>query len=233
MEINKVHNLDCLQGMKALPDDFINTIITSPPYNKKGLSGKKKIGNQIWKKFNIDYSTWSDDMNEEEYQKWQIDILNECYRILKKDGSMFYNHKIRRDSNIAYNPYEFISKSNFNLYQIITWNRKSSPNVRNDVLTPTTELIFWLVKDKPKVFKNNIPKEYRSEVWEISPIRQSSHPAPFHPLIPELCIKLTTEENDLVLDPFMGIGTTANKSKEFNRNFIGFEIDKNYIGLDI
>lgn len=229
MEINKIHNLDCLSGMKNIPDNSINTIITSPPYNKKGLSGKKKIGNQIWSKFNIDYSTYGDDMNEEDYTNWQKEILNECHRILKPDGSMFYNHKVRRNKNIAYNPYELVRDTNFKLYQIIIWNRKNSPNIRKDILTPTTEYIFWLVKEKPKVFKDNIPKEFKSEVWDISPIKQSGHPAPFHPLIPELCIKLTTEEGDLVLDPFMGSGTTANKAKELNRNFIGFEIDSSYI----
>jgi site-specific DNA-methyltransferase (adenine-specific) len=226
--INKINNIDCLKGLSLLEDNSINTIITSPPYNKKGLTGKKNIGNQIWKKFNIDYSEYDDNMPEDLYRKWQVDILNECHRVLKPDGSMFYNHKIRRHKNIAYNPYDFLKDSKFNLYQIITWNRKNSPNVRNDLLTPTTELIFWLVKGKPKVFKNEIPLEYRSEVWTISPRKQQEHPAPFHPLIPELCIKLTTEENDLVLDPFAGIGTTLNKSKELNRNFIGFEIDKNY-----
>ena len=215
--------------MENIPDDSINTVITSPPYNKKGLTGKKKIGNQIWSKFNIDYSSYGDDMDEVDYSNWQKEILNECWRILKPDGSMFYNHKVRRNKNIAYNPYELVKDTNFKLYQIIIWNRKNSPNIRKDILTPTTEYIFWLVKDKPKVFKDNIPKEFRSEVWEISPIKQSDHPAPFHPLIPELCIKLTTEEGDLVLDPFMGSGTTGKKAKELNRNFIGFEIDSLYI----
>lgn len=230
MELNKIYNLDCLSGMQnIIPDSSVNTIVTSPPYNKKGLTGKKKIGNQIWSKFNIDYSSYGDDMSEEDYKEWQRQILDECFRVLKPDGSLFFNHKVRRHKNKAYNPYDLIIGSKLSLYQIIIWNRKNSPNIRKDILTPTTEYIFWLVKDKPKVFKNNIPQEFRSEVWNISPIKQTGHPAPFHPLIPELCIKLTTEEGDLILDPFMGIGTTAKASKDSNRNFIGFEIDKNYI----
>ena len=233
MEINKIHNIDCLQGLKNILDSSIDTIITSPPYNKKGLSGKKEIGNQIWKKFNIDYSNYGDDMPEEDYHLWQVDILNECFRVLKNDGSMFYNHKMRRNKNIAINPYDIIKESKFKLYQLIIWNRKNSPNVRNDHLTPTTEYIFWLVKEKPRVYKNEIPKEFRSEVWEISPQKQNGHPAPFHPLIPEICIKLTTKEGELVLDPFMGSGTTAKKAAELSRNFIGFEIDKTYLDSGI
>lgn len=214
--------------MKKIPDNFINTIVTSPPYNKKGLSGKKKVGNQIWSKFNIDYSSYGDDMNEEDYTNWLNQIIDECFRILQPDGSLFFNHKVRRDKNIAYNPYELVRNNQFKLYQIIVWNRKNSPNIRKDILSPTTEYIFWLVKNKPKVYKNQLPKEFRSEVWEIPPIKQSGHPAPFHPLIPELCIKLTTQENDVVLDPFMGIGTTAKAAKKLNRNYIGFEIDSQY-----
>ena len=214
---------------ELIPDKYINTTVTSPPYNKKGLLGKKKVGNQIWSKFNIDYHNYGDDMDEFLYQVWQKDVLDECYRILKDDGSLFYNHKVRRNNNIAYNPYDLIKDCKFNLYQIIIWNRKNSPNIRKDILTPTTEYIFWLVKGKPKVYKSNLPKEFRGEVWTIPPIKQSGHPAPFHPLIPELCIKLTTEEGDLVLDPFMGLGTTAKKANELNRNYIGFEIDKTYI----
>ena len=229
LQLNKIHNIDCLLGLNQLDDSCIDTIITSPPYNKKGLSGKKKIGNQIWSKFNIDYSNYGDDMNEGDYISWQKEILNECWRVLKPDGSMFYNHKVRRDKNIAHNPYELIRDTKFKLYQIIIWNRKNSPNIRKDILTPTTEYIFWLVKDKPKVFKDQIPKEFRSEVWEIPPIKQKGHPAPFHPLIPELCINLTTQVGDLVMDPFMGIGTTAEKSNQLGRNYIGFEIDKTYI----
>lgn len=225
--------MDCLEGLGKLPDSSIDTIVTSPPYNKKGLSGKKGVGNQIWKKFNIDYNAYGDDMPEEDYQLWQVEILNECFRVLKDSGSMFYNHKMRRCNNVAINPYDIVKCSKFKLYQLIIWNRKNSPNVRNDHLTPTTEYIFWLVKDKPRVFKSEIPKEFRSEVWDISPQKQKGHPAPFHPLIPEICIKLSTKKGDLILDPFMGSGTTAKKALELERNFIGFEIDQTYLDSGI
>lgn len=232
IELNKVHNEDCLAGMKNIDDNFIDTIITSPPYNKKGLAGgKTNVGNQLWKKFNIDYEDYDDNMDESDYQKWQIEILNECFRVMKPGGSMFYNHKIRRHKNKAYSPMEWILKSDFKLYQIIIWNRKNSPNQNKAHLLPTTEYIYWLTKDKPKVFKKEIPKEYRSEVWDIKPARNKKHPAPFPDLIPELCIKLTTEENDIILDPFNGSGTTSNVAELLNRKYIGFEITEEYINM--
>ena len=94
LETNRIYNIDVMDGLKLLDDNSIDLIITSPPYNKAGLNGIQK--GKKWKG-TIDYN---DDVNvdnipEDEYQKWQIDFLNECFRVLKSDGSMFYNHKNR------------------------------------------------------------------------------------------------------------------------------------------
>ena len=219
---------DCIEGLKELDDNSVNCIVTSPPYNKKGLLGKTKLGNQIWGKFNIDYNTYGDDMPEEEYQSWMVALLNECHRVIKPDGSIFFNHKPRRYKNRSYLPTDFIQHSNAELYQLIIWDRRNSPNIRNDVLVPCTEHIYWLCKDKPKVFRDSIQPEYKTEVWNITPERQKKHPAPFPEQLVRNCIQLTTEEGDLVLDPFMGSGTTAIVSQHLNRKWMGFEIDEKY-----
>jgi DNA modification methylase len=93
---------------------------------------------------------------------------------------------------------------------------------------PCTEHIYWLCKNKPKVFRDAVDPNYRSEVWVINPERQKQHPAPFPSQLVRNCIQLTTQEGDLVLDPFMGSGTTAVMAKELNRKWMGFEIDDNY-----
>ena len=224
---------DCLDVMREIPSETISCIVTSPPYNKKGLIGKVKPGNQVWKKFNIDYESYGDDLNEDDYAQWMIDILNEMKRIIKPDGSIFFNHKPRRHKNKVHLPTDFISKSNLDLYQLIIWNRLSSPNIRKDVLLPCTEHIYWLTKGKPKVFKEQIAKEFHSEVWVINADRNTLHPAPFPKKLVENCILLTTEENDLCLDPFLGSGTSAVVSKNLNRNFIGIEIDQKYMDQTI
>jgi modification methylase len=221
---------DCIKGLQELPDSSVNCIVTSPPYNKKGLAGSNtKITNQIWSKFNIDYSTYNDDLSEDQYQQWMIDFLNECYRVIKDDGSIFFNHKPRRHKNKAHLPTDFISKSNCNLYQLIIWNRKNSPNIRNDILVPCTEHVYWLTKKKPKTFRNNLDPKFRSEVWDITPSKQKNHPAPFTEQLVENCILLSTEENDLVVDPFVGSGTTALVCSRLNRDCIGFDIDSKYV----
>ena len=224
-------NKDCIEGMKELDANSIDCIITSPPYNKKGLLGNVKRGNQIWGKFNIDYSTYGDDMPEEEYQAWMVAFLNECHRVIKDDGSIFFNHKPRRHKNRCYLPTDFISHSDAQLYQLIIWDRRNSPNIRNDVLVPCTEHIYWFCKKKPKVFRDAVDPQYRSEVWVIPPDRQKQHPAPFPEQLVKNCLLLTTEASDTVLDPFMGSGTTALVAQSLNRNWMGFEIDEEYIKI--
>ena len=100
LELNKVHKVDVMEGMRQLEDNSIDLIITSPPYNKAGLNGHKKpiLKNKAHATnttitYGGDHSI--DCMDEQEYQQWQIDFLNECYRVLKTDGSMFYVHKNR------------------------------------------------------------------------------------------------------------------------------------------
>lgn len=222
---------DCIEGLKQLKTGTVDCIITSPPYNKKGLLGNVKQGNQIWGKFNIDYNTYGDDMPEEEYQAWMIELLNECHRVIRDDGSIFFNHKPRRYKNRCYLPTDFISQSKAQLYQLIIWDRRNSPNIRNDILVPSTEHIYWFCKKKPKVFRDSVDPQYRGEVWVIPPDRQKQHPAPFPEQLVKNCIQLTTQEGNLILDPFMGSGTTAIVSKQLNRSWMGFEIDDKYATL--
>jgi DNA modification methylase len=219
--------------MRGMADDSVHLTVTSPPYNKKGLLGKVKSGNQIWKKFNIDYDSYGDDMAEEDYIKWQKEILTELYRITAHNGSCFYNHKMRRKNNDCYPPWVLFDGTPWKFYQMIILDRRNSPNIRNDILVPCTEYLFWLTKGKPTVHRNNIPKEFRSEVWVIPPKRQEGHPAPMHPTIPEVCINLTTVPGNTVFDPFAGIGTVAEVARRLRRKWAGFEISKNYFDVCI
>ena len=231
MEINKIYNENCLETMKRMEDCSIDCIITSPPYNKKGLNGNKKIGNQIWGKFNIDYDEYLDSLPEEKYQEYMIQILNEMNRVVKNNGSIFFNHKPRRFNNKTYLPTEFIHKSNCKIYQLIIWNRKNSPNIRNDILIPNTEHIYWICKSKPTVFRNKIEKNYIGEVWDIIAQKQKNHPAPFPEKLVDNLIKLTCSDKFIIYDPFMGSGTTAKVAIENNCCYIGSEISKEYCNI--
>ena len=96
LERNKIYCIDVLEGLRLLEDESVDVIITSPPYNKKGLTKAKNNPKSKWNS-TIDYNGDEnvDNLPEDEYEKWQIEVLKECYRVLKKDGSMFYNNKNR------------------------------------------------------------------------------------------------------------------------------------------
>ena len=128
LELNKIYCIDVLEGLKQLDDESIDLIITSPPYNKVGLNGITKGGN--WSK-TIDYngSTNNDKMNEEDYQEWQINVLNECYRVLKNDGSLFYNHKNRIHNGEIVSPFAWLFKTPFKIKQELIWDRGSGHNI--------------------------------------------------------------------------------------------------------
>lgn len=231
LKFNKIYLMDVLEGLKQLPDNSINSVITSPPYNKLGLSKGKKVKGNDWNGY-ITYENYNDNMPEKEYQQWQIDILNEIQRVLKPNGSLFYNHKNRRYNKREYSPYEWINKSNLNLFQTIVWNRKLDVNNNSNFFQPVYELIYWLNKDNKKspiLYKKQLKEQ--KNIWTILPKTKLPHPAPFPEELVEQCILATTKEGDVVLDPFMGIGTTAVVCKRLNRQYIGFDISAKYIEI--
>lgn len=218
--------MDCLDGLRSLPDKSIDLIITSPPYNKAGFNGvRKNYKSDNWV-HTIDYNgdVDVDNMPEDEYEQWQIDVLNECYRVLKDDGSMFYNHKVRVANNKASFPLEWINKSNFIFRQMIIWDRGGAPNLAPCRYIPSTELIFWLIKRQknPRFKRQGIA--HLSEVWRITPQKNAEHPAPFPIDIPDNIIPCVAQgEKITVLDPFMGSGTVARSAVKYGCDYIGFD----------
>lgn len=233
LELNKIYKCDVMDGLKQLDDKSIDLIITSPPYNKAGLMGKHvKTSNDIWQKsimYGGDIDV--DNMPEDKYEEWQIAFLNECFRVLKDDGSMFYNHKTRVKKNKISFPLEWIYKSDFITRQIIVWDRSSSMNLDKCRYIPSTEFIFWLIKQRKNPrFERLDDIKFTSEVWKFAPETKNSHPAPFPITLPDNIIPCVAQgERITVLDPFMGSGTVAVSAKKFGCDYIGFELFQEYI----
>ena len=131
---------DCMEYMRNIPNESIDLIITSPPYN---LGKQHHTGSN---RFNS-YDSYVDDVPEEAYQNWQIQVLNECYRVLNKNGSMWYNHKNRIKDGVQITPYEWILKSKFAhlVKQEVVWFNRSQ-NFDKIRFYPMTERVYWLAK---------------------------------------------------------------------------------------
>jgi len=217
--MNKIIKGDCLEVMKDIPDKSVDMVLTSPPYN---------IGNMHSN--DIQFGTYSgNNMKEDVYQKWQVEFLNECHRVLKEDGSMFYNHKIRIKDKKAIHPMEWLLKTNFILKQEIVWDMGKSANSDKIRFFPYSERIYWLVKNKEtKIFN----KESLSDVWRIVPKHKRKdigHIAVMPVEVAENIIKST--EYKTILDPFAGSGTTGVACKNLNRKYILIEKEPEYIDI--
>lgn len=238
LELNKIHLCDCLDGLKQLDDNSIDLVVTSPPYN---LGSKKGGKNNLWNS-SIDYENYTDDRDEDDYQKWQIEILNEINRVLVDGGSLFYNHKVRSRGNVGILPSSWLLKSELTFRQLIIWDRMGSVNVNITHYLPTTELIYWMTKGNENVRfsrqthqletgKNRGQIVPLTEVWQVKADMDNDHPAPYPIELVDRIIPSVLaggEGNIVVLDPFMGSGTTAISAKKWGCNWIGFEMSEKY-----
>lgn len=233
----KLINGDVITELKKIPTESIDCIVTSPPY---------------WKGF--EYESYFNSYNQ--YLKWSEKWLRECKRVLNRNGYFFLN--VANDSETTVRVHELLNictnKIMFKLHDTIIWyvyNRQ--PANTNRQLTNQHEYIFMLRHSsndinlhKKELYDYN-PNIFKTKnvgnVWEI-PFNKNKSNVSFRkktkskwghngfPLdIPLSCILLSTEENDVVLDCFMGSGTTGVACKMLNRKFIGIDIMEEYVEL--
>jgi len=219
---------DCLSVMRQIPDESIDLVVTSPPYNLKNSTGNgmKDGRGGKWKNAELvnGYSHHNDNMPHEEYAKWQRECLNEMYRIIREDGAIFYNHKWRVQDGILQDRQDIVS--NFPIRQIIIWKRKGGINFNPGYFLPTYEVIYIIAKPKFQL----VPKANAyGDVWEFKQEMNNPHPAPFPINLIDRIISSTYA--NIILDPFMGSGTTAIAALLNNRQYIGIEISPEYIEL--
>lgn len=222
MELNKIYNEDCLIGMQRIPDGSVDLVVTSPPYN---LGSTHHTGNNR-------FSPYKDDYPEEQYQQMQIQMLNELYRVLKEGGSVMYNHKNRIRDGKQITPYEWILQTPFTIKQEIVW-LNGSQNFDKCRFYPMTERVYWLSKGTSTDFHNNINHHdyFDKSEWE-SVGTNAEHKRAF-PLKFAQSMIFCFDNAKTILDPYMGSGTTAIACIREKRNFIGFELNKEYYEASI
>ena len=236
---NKIILGDAIEEMKKLEDCSVDCVVTSPPYFKL-LSYESNFNSYL------QFIDWSD--------KW----IKEVQRVLKDGGYFFLN--FANDKTNPIKSYEMlqIGTKYFTLHDTIIWYRYNSQPCNTDrQLTPQYEFVFMFCKN-PKNYHLNKEELYKKlpnlfdtknvgNVWKLAfnkgkegySMKKQDEDASnglwghsgFPLDLPMACIILSTKEKDLVLDPFSGFATTALACKQLNRNYLGFEIVKEYRDL--
>lgn len=220
-----LYNGEVLEVLKELPSNSVDMIFTSPPYN---------IGLKDRKDTNIaTYDNWEDNMDYDTYCKWQIDILNECYRIVKDNGVLFYNHKDKFKDEEYKNPIQILFQTKWKIKQNIIWDRGSAISYNAGMFGDVYENIYYCYKGiSPKTKTNH---NILGTIWRINRETQINHPAPFPLELPLRAIYsiFDDEENKTIMDIFNGSGTTGVASLLLNHKYIGIDISKKYLDMSI
>lgn len=224
--LNKIIQGDTLAVLKTLPDEIVDVGVTSPPYNK----GENKKG---WLVKNVQYSGAADKLPEEKYQKNQIEVLDEIFRITKTGGSFFYNHKIRWERGEMLHPMDWLRRTKWTIRQEIIWDRMIAANIRGWRFWQVEERIYWLYKPKGrKLIGEELKPKHAllTSIWRFPPEQKNPHPAPFPLSLPIRAIfSVMDEKKGVVIDPYCGSGTTLVAAKILEQDYIGIEISKEYV----
>ena len=237
--------------MNDIIDESIRLIITSPPYfNAKNYDHQDQIVLN-----SNSYAKYISSMNPVWRECFRVLKPNGklCINspILPMDKQTMSTHHNRDYLNIN-NDIEnnILNTTEFFRYDLIIWDKGSTdqlmmgsyPHPPNFYGLNTIEFINIFVKDgKPEKIDNKTKtksklskdewRKYISSIWKFPPEHDRAHPAPFPVELPFRLIKLFSFTNDIILDPFMGSGTTALAAKMVERHFLGYELNKNYIKL--
>jgi len=234
MEANKVYLGDCIEIMKTLPDESVDLVFADPPFN---------IG--------IKYDVHNDNMSYEDYYNWSKEWIKETYRLLKNSGSIYIaiGDEFAGEINII------LKQTGFYFRNWIIWYYTFGQNQRKKFNRAHTHILYFTKNREIFTFNDRdiripsarqlIYKDKRAnplgkipdDVWQFSRVcgtfkeRIGKHPCQMPEDLLELIIKASSNEGDLVLDPFGGTGTTASVAKRLKRNFITMEISEEYYNL--
>ena len=208
IELNKIYNEDCLEGMKRIPDKSVDMIITDPPYGMAFRSNYRKER----------YGAIENDTNLD----WLDAFAKDCYRVSKENTGHYVFcsfHNIDKFKQ-AFEKY-------FKIKNILTWvkNNTSMGDLKGD-FAPKTEFVLFMHKGR-----SLIRGKRDSNVLEYKRTGNKLHPTQKPVDLTEFLITKFSDDGQLVLDPFIGSGTTAIAAINTGRNFIGFELDEIYYNL--
>ena len=233
MKKNYIYNECCLKTLKNLKDNSVHTVITSPPYNMNlRIRNGKYCSRQIVKELSTKYDDFADNLDINFYNVFHSNVLSELIRV---SNLVFYNIQIVTGSKKSV--FKMIGDYADYLKDIIVWDKgHAEPAIHSGVLNKRTELVLVFAKENSisrKFYNAEFERGSLSDLWFIpkEKAQTEKHKAIFPKKLVQTIIKNFTKENDLIYDPFMGLGTTAIVAKSMNRQYIGSEISKEYIEL--
>ena len=235
---NKIINGDSLEELKKIPRETFDLIFADPPYN---LQLKSELTRPDRSKVSAVNDKWDQFENFKKYDDFTYEWLSECKRILKKDGAIWVigsYHNIFRVGTA-------IQNLGFWILNDVIWNKNNPmPNFRGTRFTNAHETLIWASKSEKSKYTFNYQSlkclnddlQMRSN-WDL-PICNGSerlkkdgkkiHSTQKPEALLHRILLATSNKNDLILDPFLGSGTTATVSKKLGRNYFGIEKEKNY-----
>lgn len=233
IDIQSSHLLlgDCVKMMRTIPDDSIDCILTDPPYNIGLFMHKRNTNLKKMRENQFAYAGW-DNM---EYQSWKRNMnrfLTECSRVMKKKGTLIIFMSILKVSDII----EIATKYGFYYKTTGVWH-KTNPMPRNmkiQFVNSTECWIYFIYKGTSGTFNNNGKVKHdflESSVCPASEKKHGNHPTQKPLKVLKELISCVSYPNDIILDPFMGSGSTCVASAILGRKYIGIELDEKYFDI--
>ena len=218
---------DCLEVMPTLGP--VDSVFTSPPYNL-GAHGNTGHASSAWSGAAIGsgYKSYEDSMPYGQYEDWQEQIIAEAANLVRPSkGVIFYQHKPRCINGHMWSPLNLQHPRDIPIRQLIVWDRGSGFNWNASFFKPVSEwIVVYAHKDWRLVSRSASDP---GDVWRVPPETGSEHPAPFPVELPRRAIGAT--DAAIVLDPFMGSGTTLVACAKLGRKGIGIELDPDYFQI--
>ena len=230
---------DIFKALKNFQEKSFDMIFADPPYflSNNGItcsSGKMVCVNK---------GEWDKPSDVESKHSFNRKWINECYRVLKDDGTVWISGTLHNIYSIGM----ALEEEGFKIINNITWQKTNPPpNLACKTFTHSTETILWARKDLPKIkykFNYELMKSLNNnkqmkDVWTTSLTKPSEKKQGKHPTqkpleILDRIILASTNENDLILDPFCGSSTTGIAASKLNRKYIGIDNNKEYLDLSI
>lgn len=228
MENVQLYNNDCLNILKTFPEKSVDLIFADPPYN---LSGKEYLTTYNGKHAKLHKGEWDIISDIHKFnEKW----ISECIRILSDKGTIWISGTLHNHPSVGVT----LKKLGLWIINDVIWYKKNAtPLLSKNRLAPATELIWVASKTKKYFFNYDLAKKINGgkqmrNLWEINAEKHKTiHPTEKPERLLERIILIASEEGQVVLDPFMGSGTTGVVSKKLKRKFIGIEINHEYFNI--